>query len=75
MQKRSLQMNKQIWYGTNGNNVAFAENKVALTEAGISNPQSFTVNGEVTGLDLIGGSNNDGNLSNTAQSGGAPQTA
>lgn len=68
-------MKKEIWYGTNGNNVAFSENRVALTDAGISNPQSFEVNGEVTGLNLIGGSNNNGNLSNTAQSGGAPQTA
>jgi hypothetical protein len=47
-------MQKQIWYGVKDNNVLHANNQQALTSAGVSNPQSFTVNGEVTGLDFIG---------------------
>lgn len=47
-------MQKTYWYGVaSDNDVRFAENQQALTQAGIDNPQSFTVNGEVTGLHLI----------------------
>jgi hypothetical protein len=47
-------MNKTIWYGAKNNAVRFSENEQALVQQGIDNPQQFTVNGEVTGLNLIG---------------------
>jgi hypothetical protein len=47
-------MNKTYWYGANGGVVRFADNQAALTSEGIDNAQSFTVNGEITGLNLIG---------------------
>lgn len=47
-------MQKQIWYGAKDNAVRFADNQTALTNQGIDNPQSFTVNGDVSGLNLIG---------------------
>lgn len=47
-------MNKTIWYGAKDNDVRFADNQAALTSQGIDNAQSFTVNGDVTGLNLIG---------------------
>lgn len=53
-QKRSLRMNKTIWYGVKDNNVQFADSKSALTEQGITETRSFAVNGDVTGLDLAG---------------------
>lgn len=46
-------MNKQIWYGAKDNEVRFAEDKSILTTAGINDAQSFTVNGDVTGLNLL----------------------
>lgn len=45
---------KTIWYGSKDNSVRFAENQQTLAQHGIDNPQSFTVNGEVTGLNLLG---------------------
>lgn len=47
-------MNKTIWYGVKNNDVRFADNQAALTEQGIDNAQSFSVNGDVTGLNLVG---------------------
>lgn len=46
-------MNKTIWYGAKDNDVRFADNQAVLTEQGITNCQSFTVSGEVDGLNLI----------------------
>jgi hypothetical protein len=50
-------MEKTIWYGMKGNDVRFADNQQALVSNGVNNPKSFTVNGEVTGLNLIGNAN------------------
>jgi hypothetical protein len=47
-------MNKTIWYGAKDNDVRFADSKLVLTDQGIDNAQSFTVEGEVSGLKLIG---------------------
>lgn len=45
-----------VWYGCkDGNNVRFAHNKDSLTNDGITDPQSFTVNGDVSGLSFIDG--------------------
>lgn len=55
-------MQKTIWYGAKDNNVRFSENKSDLSDAGINNPRSFTVSGEVTGLELT-------NQQQTSQSG------
>lgn len=46
-------MNKTIWYGAKDNDVRFADNKAVLTSQGIDNAQSFTVNGDVSGLELV----------------------
>lgn len=47
-------MQKTYWYGSDKDNqVQFSENKNVLNNAGIDNPQSFTVNGTVEGLRLI----------------------
>lgn len=46
-------MNKEIWYGAKDSTVRFAASKDDLATQGIQNPQSFTVDGEVTGLNLI----------------------
>jgi hypothetical protein len=46
-------MNKTVWYGAHDNDVRFATSKASLTEAGINNPQSFTVNGDIQGLNLV----------------------
>lgn len=45
---------KTIWYGAKDNDVRFADNQAALTDQGIDNARSFTVNGEVTDLPLVG---------------------
>lgn len=45
-------MQKEIWYGAKDNTVRFADNQQSLVQAGINQPKSFTVNGEVTGLHL-----------------------
>jgi hypothetical protein len=45
-------MQKTIWYGAKDDNVRFANSENELTSQGINNPQSFTVNGEVNGLNL-----------------------
>lgn len=46
-------MLKTIWYGGKDNDVRFSENQNVLKEHGITNPQSFTVTGEVEGLTFI----------------------
>lgn len=61
-------MNKTIWYGAKDNDVRFAEDKAALTSEGITNARSFTVNGEVDGLPLVGHEQQQ-------QSSSSPQTA
>lgn len=55
-EKEPAMNTKTIWYGAKDNAVRFAENQQALAQQGIDNPQQFTVNGEVTGLNLIGSS-------------------
>jgi hypothetical protein len=44
---------KTIWFGSNNNQVAFANSQESLTNHGVTDPQSFTVNGDVSGLTLI----------------------
>lgn len=61
-------MQKQIWYGADdANNVRFADNQSVLKSAGITNPQSFTVDGQVHGLNLV--------TENTQQNTGSGQPA
>lgn len=62
-------MNKTIWTGAKDNHVAFARNENSLQSQGFENRQSFTVNGDVSGLTLI-----DEEQSQQSQS-GSPQTA
>lgn len=45
-------MEKTIWYGVKDNEARFADNQQTLTEQGINNCSSFTVDGEVSGLNL-----------------------
>jgi hypothetical protein len=60
---------KTIWFGSisNTNRVAFANNQESLTNHGVTDPQSFTVNGDVSGLTLI----DDTEQQETAQSSGS----
>lgn len=45
---------KTFWYGSNNDgNVQFAHNETSLKDKGINSPQSFSVTGEVSGLNLI----------------------
>lgn len=47
--------NKTVWYGAKDNQVQFADNETTLAAQGINNPKSFTVNGEIDGLNIVGG--------------------
>jgi hypothetical protein len=46
-------MQNKIWYGVHQNEVSFARNEQALKDSGVSNPQSFTVTGDISGLTFI----------------------
>jgi hypothetical protein len=46
-------MQSKIWYGAKNNETVFARNENSLSNHGIDNPRSFTVNGDVQGLKLI----------------------
>jgi hypothetical protein len=46
-------MQNKIWYGVHQNEPRFAKSEQALTDSGVTNPQSFTVTGDVSGLLFI----------------------
>jgi hypothetical protein len=64
-------MNKEVWYGIKNNSVAFANSQNTLVEAGATNPQSFTVQGDISGLNLI----DDNNATTGSNAGAAQPTA
>jgi hypothetical protein len=61
-------MKQTYWYGVHNDETRFAKNENSLKEQGITNPQSFSCSGEVTGLNLI----DEGQSNVSSQS---PQTA
>lgn len=68
-EKEPAMKERTIWYGASNNEPVFSENKTDLNNRGIDNPQSFTVSGDIKGLNLVSSSHQQ-----TAQS-GSQQTA
>lgn len=63
---------KNIWYAVKDNDVRFANNQNSLTSQGFTNPQSFTVQGDVNGLSLIDDNTGENNIGGATS---AQQTA